>query len=99
MAGQHRYYACLELGIRETKYAFAGDFSGLVFFMARYGFFQPAAEIAEYILVVHMGVRYYVEKGQTFAFVLPKVRTLSIGIFFTPTEWTTKKAKRDQHSE
>jgi protein-tyrosine phosphatase len=93
--GHHRYYACLELGIKEMKCAFAGDFSGLVFLMARYGFFQPAAEITEYILVVHMGVRYYVGKGLKHSrLFFQKLRTLSIGIFFTPTEWTTKKAKR-----
>ena len=77
------------------KCAFAGDFSGLVFLMARYGFFQLAAEITEYILVVYMGVRYYVGKGLKHSrLFFQKLRTLSIGMFFTPTEWTTKKAKR-----
>jgi protein-tyrosine phosphatase len=90
--GHHRYYACLELGKKEITCAFAGDFSGLVFLMARYGFFQPATEIIEYTsLVFHTGVRNYVGKGikQSRLF-FQKLRTLSLGIFFTPTEWTRK---------
>jgi protein-tyrosine phosphatase len=84
------------LGIKEMKCAFACDFSGLVFLMVRYGFFQFATEITEYILVVHMGVRYYVGKGIKHSrLFFQKLRTLLIGIFFTTTEWTTKKAKRN----
>jgi protein-tyrosine-phosphatase len=92
--GHHRYYACLELGKKEVECAFAGDFSGLVFTMARIGFFQPATEIVEYTtLIFHTGVRNYVGKGikQSRLF-FQKLRTLSLGIFFTPTEWTRKSS-------
>ena len=34
------------------------------------------------------------KRTKTFAFVFPKVENLVYSIFFTPTEWTTKKAKR-----
>jgi len=90
--GHHRYFAYRELRKKEITCAFAGDFSGLVFTMARYGFFQPAVEIREYTtLIIHVGVSNYVGKVlKPPRIFFQKLRTLSLGIFFTPTEWTRK---------
>jgi protein-tyrosine phosphatase len=90
--GHHRYFAYLELRRKEMTCAFAGDFSGLVFTLARYGFFQPAAEIKEYTtIMIHIGVSNYVGKVlKPPRIFFQKLRTLSLSIFFTPTEWTMK---------
>jgi hypothetical protein len=55
--------------------------------------------VAEHILVVHVGLGIMLEKDKHSRLFFQKLRTLSIGIFFTPSEWTTKKAKRNQHQE
>ena len=45
--GHHRYYALLELGKREVVCALAGDFSSLMFYMTKHGYFQPKPETKE----------------------------------------------------
>jgi protein-tyrosine phosphatase len=95
--GHHRYFATLEMGIKEINCAFAGDFSGLVFTMAKYGFFQPATEIIEYTdLLIHGSIRHYFGTGfKDLRLFFQKLRSLSIGIFFTPAEWTSKSARKN----
>jgi hypothetical protein len=86
------------LGIKEMKWAFAGDFSGLVFLTARYGFFQPAAEITEYVLVVHMGVRYHVGNGlRHLRLFFQKLGTLSIVCFSRLWNGQQKRQRKNQH--
>jgi hypothetical protein len=97
--GHHRYCACLDLGMKEMTCAYAGNFSGLVFTMARYGFFQ-ATEVTEYILVAHVGVRYYAGKGmKDLQLFFQKLRTLSIRIFFTPVIWAKREPFEDLDKE
>jgi hypothetical protein len=43
--GHHRYYAYLELGRKEVNCALAGDFSSVIFYMTKHGYFQPGAEV------------------------------------------------------
>ena len=43
--GHHRYYALLELGKKEIDCALAGDFSSVIFYMTKHGYFQPNAEV------------------------------------------------------
>jgi len=45
--GHHRYYAFLELGKKEVDCALAGDFSSLMFYMTKHGYFQPKPETKE----------------------------------------------------
>jgi protein-tyrosine-phosphatase len=99
--GHHRYYASLELRIKEMNCAFAGDFSGLVFTMARYGFFQPTEEVIEYTdLIIHKRFRYYSGKGlKQVRLFFQSLRLLSIGIFFTPQTWTIKSIKIEHRKE
>jgi uncharacterized ParB-like nuclease family protein len=42
--GHHRYYAYLELGKKRVNCALAGDFSSVLFYMTKNGFFQPNPE-------------------------------------------------------
>jgi hypothetical protein len=45
--GHHRYYALLELGKKKVDCALAGDFSSLMFYMTKNGYFQPKPETKE----------------------------------------------------
>lgn len=45
--GHHRYYAYLELNIKEVDCAIAGDYSSVVFYLTQHGYFQPSAEFTE----------------------------------------------------
>jgi hypothetical protein len=45
--GHHRYYAYLELNIKEVKCALAGDYSSVLFYLTKNGYFQPSAESTE----------------------------------------------------
>ncbi len=40
--GHHRYYAYLELGKKEVVCASAGDYSSVIFYLTRHGYFQPS---------------------------------------------------------
>jgi protein-tyrosine phosphatase len=91
--GHHRYFAYFELGVKDVKCAYAGNFSGLFFFMVGHGFFQPAVEIVvrtlEVPVVVHKNVKYYfgvVSKYLSFQ----KLRNFVLGIISTPMKWSTK---------
>ena len=45
--GHHRYYALLESGKKLVDCALAGDFSSLMFYMTKQGYFQPKPETKE----------------------------------------------------
>lgn len=45
--GHHRYYAYLELNIKEVKCALAGDYSSVLFYLTKNGYFQPSAEFTK----------------------------------------------------
>jgi hypothetical protein len=45
--GHHRYYAYLELGIKEVECALAGDYSSVIFYLTEQGYFQPSAGFTE----------------------------------------------------
>ena len=42
--GHHRYYAYSELGKKEINCALAGNFSSVIFYMTKNGYFQPKPE-------------------------------------------------------
>ena len=42
--GHHRYYAYVEMGKKETNCALAGDYSNVIFFLTKKGYFQPSIE-------------------------------------------------------
>ena len=45
--GHHRYYAYSELGKKEINCALAGNFSSVIFYMTKNGYFQPKPEAEE----------------------------------------------------
>jgi hypothetical protein len=45
--GHHRYYAYLELGKKDINCALAGDYSSVIFYLTKHGYFQPSPEITE----------------------------------------------------
>ncbi|NLF89436.1 ParB N-terminal domain-containing protein [Candidatus Bathyarchaeota archaeon] len=45
--GHHRYYAYLELNTKEVKCALAGDYSSVLFYLTKNGYFQPSTEFTE----------------------------------------------------
>ncbi|MDR1991997.1 MAG: ParB N-terminal domain-containing protein [Nitrososphaerota archaeon] len=45
--GHHRYYAYLELGMKEVRCALAGDYSSVIFYLTEHGYFQPSPEFTE----------------------------------------------------
>ena len=45
--GHHRYYAYSELGKKEINCALAGNFSSVIFYMTKNGYFQPKPEAKE----------------------------------------------------
>ncbi len=45
--GHHRYYAYRELGRKQLTCALAGDYSSVVFYLTKNGYFQPSPEITE----------------------------------------------------
>jgi Predicted transcriptional regulators len=45
--GHHRYYAYLELNIKEVDCALAGDYSSVIFYLTQHGYFQPIPEFTE----------------------------------------------------
>ena len=47
--GHHRYFAHLELDEKEIDCALAGDYSSVVFYMTKHGYFQPNKEITEHV--------------------------------------------------
>jgi protein-S-isoprenylcysteine O-methyltransferase Ste14 len=49
--GHHRYYAYVELGRKEIDCALAGNTSGVIFYLTKYGIFQPPSELTEHIRV------------------------------------------------
>jgi protein-tyrosine-phosphatase len=92
--GHHRYYAYFELGVKDVNCAYAGDFSGLFFFMVSHGFFQPAVEIVVRAvvvpLVVHKNAKYYF--GAVLKYLsFQKLRNFVLGVISTPMKWSTKE--------
>ena len=98
--GHHRYYAFFELGVKNVKCAFFGDFSGLLFYMVGHGFFQPTAKIIVQTLIVsplmapltvNRNIKYYLKKSSKYPnMYFQKLRNFSLGVIFTPMKWSTK---------
>lgn len=81
--GHHRYYALLELGNRVIDCALAGDFSSIVFYMTKHGFFQPSAEVRKEIhkqtLQFHQNLQEFLDSfsKNPYALVRPKTEDQS----------------------
>lgn len=45
--GHHRYYAYLELNIKQVDCALAGDYSSVIFYLTQHGYLQPTPEFTE----------------------------------------------------
>lgn len=45
--GHHRYYAYLEMGVKHVECALAGDYSSVIFYLTKHGYFQPSPEFTE----------------------------------------------------
>ncbi len=89
--GHHRYYAYLELGIKAVRCAYAGNLSGLLFFMVEHGFFQPTSEVViDPFLTVVINREYYLRKilkPPNLCF--QKLRNHVLKFFATPMKWST----------
>ncbi len=97
--GHHRYYAYFELGVKDVKCAYAGNFSGLFFFMVGHGFFQPAVEIIIHTLVtplvVHKNVKYYFKSVLKYVS-FQKLRNFVLRIISTPMKWSTNEEEKEE---
>ena len=63
--GHHRYYAYLELGKKEVDCALSGDFSSVIYYMTKRGYFQPGAEVRKgihkQIFQVHENIQEFLD--------------------------------------
>lgn len=96
--GHHRYYAFLELGIKTVRCAYAGNLSGILFFMVEHGFFQPAVEvIVDPLLGVVINRKYYFRKLiDSPNFYFQELRNSVLKIFATPMKWSTPETKTEK---
>jgi hypothetical protein len=64
--GHHRYYAQRELGIKYVDSALAGDYSSVIFYLTKYGYFQPSSQVTEQIRQpmkeLHKNLKEFLEK-------------------------------------